>query len=67
MKKKKNREEIVSLNDELLSFDSGDISLEALERRLELAVAPFICGTFVCSSFSKCSSFGCGTFGVGTN
>lgn len=43
MKKKKDAPkeptEIVSLNQELMSFDIDEISVEELERRLELAVA----------------------------
>jgi hypothetical protein len=62
---KKETKEIVCLNQELISFDAEDLSIEALERRLELAVASFICTTFVCSSFDSCSSFGCGAFSVG--
>lgn len=64
MSSKKDSREIVCLNQELISFDAEDISIEALERRLEMAVHPFICATFVCSSFSSCASFGCGTFQV---
>lgn len=60
MSKKKESLEIVSLNHELITFDADDISLEVLERRLELAA--FVCGTFVCSDFGSCGAFGCGTF-----
>lgn len=66
-KKDKNGEEIISLNDALLIFDADDMSLETLERRLELAAAPFICGTFGCATFTKCDQFGCGSFTVGTS
>lgn len=54
MKKKdkaKEPSEILSLNDELLSFDVDDMNVEELERRLELAVAAIVpidddgCGT----------------------
>ena len=62
MSKKKETLEIVSLNQELISFDVDDISLEVLERRLEMA--PFVCATFVCSDFGSCGSFGCGTFKI---
>lgn len=62
MSKKKETLEIVSLNQELISFDADDISLEVLERRLEMA--PFVCATFICSDFGSCGSFGCGTFKI---
>ena len=58
---KKKTEEIVSLNEALFSFDTGDVSLEVLERRLEM----FICGVFGCSTFKNCGEFGCGSFVVG--
>jgi|SwirhisoilCB2_FD_contig_61_5309775_length_506_multi_23_in_0_out_0_1 hypothetical protein len=35
----KDPKEIVSLNKELMSFDVGDMGIEELERRLELAIA----------------------------
>lgn len=62
MKKKKKTEEIVSLNEALFTFDSDDVSLEALERRLEMT---FVCADFASHSFTSCGSFGCGTFNVG--
>jgi len=64
----KKKDEIVSFNEALITFDSGDISLEVLERRLELALAfvkPFICGTFGCATFTSCNQFGCGSFTTG--
>jgi len=63
MSNKKDTKEIVCLNQELISFDVEDISIEVLERRLEMA--PFICGTFGCASFGTCGEFGCGSFSVG--
>jgi hypothetical protein len=38
---KKNKSEIISFNQELMSFDLNDITLEELEQRLELALASF--------------------------
>jgi len=60
-------EEMVSLNQELFSLEAGNLTVEELDQRLELAVAalkPFICDVFVCGSFASCSAFGCGTFSV---
>jgi hypothetical protein len=60
---KKNPQEIVSLNDELISFDSSDIGIEALEQRLELIlVHNFSCLTFACKDFGPCVGFTCGSF-----
>jgi hypothetical protein len=54
--------EIVSLSSDLSLFDAGDLTLEALEQRLEMAVAvlpqDFSCGSFDCGGFS------CGNFKV---
>jgi len=63
MKHDTNASEIVSLNTELISFDIGDISVDELERRLELAIATITpvlddCGTN-CGTF--CSPFSCNT------
>ncbi|HBL30206.1 MAG TPA: hypothetical protein DD490_25520, partial [Acidobacteria bacterium] len=58
----------VSLNQELFSLDAGNLTVEELDRRLELAVAAletnFVCDTFTCGSFRSCGVFGCGAFGV---
>lgn len=60
---KRHPPEIVSLNRDALELNLDDISLEILERRLELAAAMWVCGTFVCNSFGgSCGQFGCGTF-----
>ncbi len=62
---KRPTDEIVSLNQGLFSLEAGNLSIEALDRRLELAVgvaAGFVCATFSCTNFSSCASFGCGTF-----
>jgi hypothetical protein len=51
--------EIVSLNEEIFSLEAGNLTVEELERRLELAIATvktFTCGTFDCGSFS-CADF----------
>jgi len=63
----KNRE-IASFNEELVSFDVEDLTIEVLEHRFELAVAAVFdaascnyCNGLVCSSVScsmlKCSGF----------
>jgi hypothetical protein len=55
------KKEIVSLNKELMSLDFDDITVEELERRLELAVAMFIDVEPVgCTGFS-CTGFTCTT------
>ncbi len=62
---KRRSDEIVSLNEGLFSLEAGNLSIEALDRRLELAVAiagGFGCKTFICTDFSSCGSFECGTF-----
>jgi len=57
-------QEIVSLNDELFSFVTGD-PLAALDERLAMvASGGSACETFTCSSFGGCTSFTCGTFKV---
>lgn len=58
MSKKKTKQEIVSLNEALLAFDGDDISLEVLERRLEL----FVCAVFKCFTYGSCGNFTCGQF-----
>jgi hypothetical protein len=40
----KDPKEIVSLNKELMSFDVNDVSVEELERRLELAIGQVMTG-----------------------
>jgi hypothetical protein len=60
-------EEMVSLNQELFSLEAGNLVVEELEQRLELAVAAlgkFTCSTFVCGSYNSCDTFGCGSFKV---
>ena len=57
-------QEIVSLNDELFSFVTGD-PLAALDERLSMvAGGGSTCETFTCASFGGCTSFTCGTFKV---
>ena len=56
-KKPKDPQEIVSLNQELLSFDLDDVTVEELERRLELAVAQMVTD----DTTESCDTFACGT------
>lgn len=63
--KKDDAFEMVSLNQELFSLEAGNLNVEELDRRLELALGTtgsFICGTFGCANFGQCGSFGCGAF-----
>lgn len=54
-------QEIVSLNDELFSFVTGD-PLAALDERLAMvAGGGTSCDTFTCSSFA-CTTFSCGMY-----
>jgi len=55
--------EMVSLNQQLFSLEAGNLSVEELDRRLELALAahPAVCGNFSCGDFG-CSTFMCSTF-----
>lgn len=66
-------EEIVCLNQELISFVTGGASIEIIDHRLERTMVSFDCpdlsctglncGTFLgCPSFSNCQSFDCTTF-----
>lgn len=61
-------DEIVSFNKELFSLEAGNLTVEELDRRLELAIAildtSFTCDTFVCGRFNSCGSFGCANFGI---
>lgn len=59
---KKITQEIISLNEELISFDSGDVNIEALEQRLELIVPDHGCIQFSCQIFRDCRGFSCGTY-----
>ena len=62
---KKNSQEIVSLNDELISFDSDDIGIEALEQRLEMVfLRNFKCLSYGCLAFDGCSGFSCSVFTI---
>jgi hypothetical protein len=57
-------QEIVSLNDELFSFVTGD-PLAALDERLAMiASGGLTCDTYTCASFGGCTSFTCGTFKI---
>ncbi len=69
--KKKDQQlpEIESFNEELVAFDVDNLSVEALERRFELAVASLVidldaaCGELDCASV-VCSQLTCGVFTV---
>ena len=56
--------EVASFNEELVSFDLDDVSVEELERRFELALGFIVedggCGTLVCGTV-LCGTMGCGT------
>jgi len=60
--------EITSYNKEFLNLDFDDMSVEELERRLELSIASLdlelaACnGTFDCSGFTCGRVHSCGTF-----
>ena len=61
--------EMISLNDELFSLEEGNLQVEELEQRLELAIAflqetSFNCDAFVCGAFESCSGFGCDGFSI---
>jgi hypothetical protein len=60
--------EIVSLNEALFSLEAGNLQIEGLDRRLELAIAAagnFVCDTFTCGTYSgTCGAFACGTFKI---
>lgn len=60
--------EMVSLNQELFSLEAGNLTVEELDQRLELAVAAlngvFTCEVFGCGTFESCGAFGCGTFAI---
>ncbi|MDP9121426.1 MAG: hypothetical protein M3O15_08680 [Acidobacteriota bacterium] len=68
--KKRNKpepDEMVSLNQQLFSLDAGNLTVEELDRRLELAIAglptlDFNCGEFSCVSYAACASLSCGRF-----
>ena len=60
--KKRKTNEISSLNEQLLSFDPGDVDLEELECRLEMLVLRdtpcCLCKTFSCPTFTGCGGGG---------
>jgi len=66
--KKTRKPEIVSLNQALFSLEAGNLTIDELDRRLELAVGGmtpnFVCDTFTCGTFGSCGVFGCGRFGM---
>lgn len=67
-KRRNPEDEIVSLNQELFSLDAGNLTVEELDRRLELAIGvletSFTCDTFTCGRFNSCGAFGCANFGI---
>jgi len=46
---KKKQEELTSFNEELVSFDVNDLSIEVLEERFELAVASVFADAVGCT------------------
>lgn len=65
--KKQRKDEIVSLNQGLFSLDAGNLSIETLDQRLELAIAvfdPYQCEDFSCTHFSSCTDFDCVVFKI---
>lgn len=54
---KNKKDEITSFNDEMITFDFDDLSIEELEQRLELAV-----GMIPMSPLGNCTSNNCGSF-----
>jgi hypothetical protein len=66
----KSSTEIVCLNKELLSFDVGDLSIEELEQRLELAIASLPMGlaeTDCNPNSCTTNCFSCGNNDCGCN
>jgi hypothetical protein len=64
--KKDKTKEIISFSKELMSFDLDNISVEELDRRLELAVANIIPQLGAISCGVDCGSY-CGVFSCTTN
>lgn len=62
--KKDNTKEIISFSKEFMSFDLENVSVEELDRRLELAVANIQLASFGCNV--DCGSY-CGVFTCTTN
>jgi hypothetical protein len=65
----KKHDELTSFNEELVSFDVDDLSIEVLEERFELAVASVFTDVFDCNLCSgltcagvDCSGLICGKF-----
>jgi hypothetical protein len=63
--KKPRSQEIASFNRELMNFDFSDLSVEELDRRLELAVANALIGVLN-DCASNCANFSC-TANCGAN
>lgn len=62
------KSDIVSLNQGLFSLEAGNLSVESLDQRLELAIGiffdPFHCESFTCGTFDTCPVFTCDTFSI---
>jgi hypothetical protein len=51
------KKELVSFNQELINFDIADLSVEELERRLELTTVQPECCSNVCPNLTSCGTF----------
>jgi hypothetical protein len=51
------KKELVSFNQELINFDIADLSVEELERRLELTTIQPECCSNVCPNLKTCTTF----------
>jgi hypothetical protein len=64
----KTTHEITSFNEELVSFDVDDLTIEVLEHRFELAVAAVLVDCNLCSGLTcagvDCSGLICGSFKI---
>jgi hypothetical protein len=65
MDRSKDKFEIECMNSELMRFDIDDITVEELERRLELTIASIVLEVPSCPSLRSCSTLTqCGVFDV---
>jgi hypothetical protein len=66
MQRRKDDAEIESLSTELMNFDIEDVTLEELERRLELTIAIHPADVPApCTKLTSCGTYlGCGSFGT---
>lgn len=65
-KKKKEQKEITSFSGELMDFNLGDINIEELDRRLELAIAQLSTTTNILTCKTNCGSY-CAVFNCDLN